>query len=74
MYYGKGFGRYSFDHDEVYRSLPKHVEMLLQRTKINSAIMYNREYEPKELCENNVAQLMFRERNKKWSKEKCTRI
>lgn len=58
----------------MYRSLPKHVDMLLQRTKISSAIMYNREYEEKKLHEHNVTQLMDRERNKKWSEEKCARI
>lgn len=74
MYYGKGFGRYSFDHNKVYDSLPKHIERLLQSIKIDSAIMYNREYEHRSLKEYEALGLIVEERNKKWSKEKYVRI
>lgn len=67
---GKGFGRYSFDHDTVYRTLPSNIETLLNQVNIDKIIMYNREQDKQQLHEN-IAEAIWKERNKRWSEKKC---
>ncbi len=72
-FYGQGFGRYSYDHDEVYRTLPGNVESLLSRVSMDNALMFSRDNRETKL-NRNAAEAIFKERNNRWNNEKYEQV